>query len=111
MSVAAAFCTSMVRVTSVPDSVLAGAVKVTVPLALPPLPASMLMVLGEVEEKLWSLLTCTVNVPVASEDTVKGTEMVAPGSMLILLAWAWKSRGREKVKERDKVKHFFMYFM
>ncbi len=58
----------MVRVTSVPDSVLAGAVKVTVPLALPPLPASMLTVLGEVEEKLRSLLTCTVNVPVASED-------------------------------------------
>ncbi len=49
MSVAAAFSASMVRVTSVPDAALAGAVKVMVPLALPPLPAAMAMVLGDVK--------------------------------------------------------------
>lgn len=49
MSVAAAFSASMVRVTSVPDAALAGTVKVMVPLALPPLPAAMVTVLGEVE--------------------------------------------------------------
>lgn len=50
MSVAAVFSASMVRVTCVPDEALAGTVKVTVPLALPPLSAAMVMVLGEVEE-------------------------------------------------------------
>lgn len=49
MSVAAAFSASMVRVTSVPDAALAGAVKVTVPLAVPPSPDAMVMELGEVE--------------------------------------------------------------
>lgn len=49
MSVAAAFCAPMVSVTSVPDAALAGTAKVTVLLALPPLPASMVMELGEVE--------------------------------------------------------------
>ena len=49
MSLSAVFSASMVRVTSVPDAALAGAVKVTVPLALPPLPAAMVTVLGEDE--------------------------------------------------------------
>lgn len=49
MSVVAASSASMVRVTSVPDAALAGAVKVTVPLAFPPLPADMVTVLGEVK--------------------------------------------------------------
>lgn len=49
MSVAAAFSASMVRVTSVPDAALGGIVKVTVPLALPPLPAAAVTVLGDVD--------------------------------------------------------------
>lgn len=44
-----AFCASMIRVTSVPDAALAGTVKVTVPLAAPPLPAPMVTELGEDE--------------------------------------------------------------
>lgn len=49
----------MVRGMSVPDGLLAGAVRVTVLLALPPLPVAMVIVLGEVEAKLQSLLTWT----------------------------------------------------
>lgn len=41
MSVPAAFWTSMVRVTSVPEAALSGTVKFTVLLAVPPLPATM----------------------------------------------------------------------
>lgn len=115
-SVAAAFSASMVRVTSVPDATLAGTVKVTVPRALPPLPAVMVTVLGEVEENLRSLLTRTVNVPVVSEDTMKGMEMVEPRSMLMLSAWAWKNGGggKGKFEERGRNKetrHFFTYFI
>ncbi len=96
MSVAAAFSASMVSVTSVPDAALAGAVRVTVPWALPPLPAAMVMLLGEAPVKLRSLLARTVKVPVADslitplvvEATVKGMEMVEPGSMLVVLARA-----------------------
>lgn len=47
MSVLAAFCASMVSVTSVPDAALAGTVKVTVPLAVPP--AAMVTEPGEEE--------------------------------------------------------------
>lgn len=92
----------MVSVTSVPVAALAGAVKVMVPLALPPPSAAMVMVLGEVVSKPRSLLACTVNVPVAVSlttplvvvATVNGMEMSEPGSMLVLLAWAWNSGGK-----------------
>lgn len=84
----------MVRVTSVPDLVLAGTLKVIVPLALPPSLGPILTFPGEVKSNLRSLLTCTVNVPVTSEDTVKGMMMRVPGSMLILSACAWKSSDR-----------------
>ena len=86
MSLAAEFSTSMVRVTSVPDAVSAGAVRVTLPLASPPLPSATVTEFGEVEVKPRSLLARTVNVPGVSEDTVKGMEAVVPGSMLMLLA-------------------------
>lgn len=49
MSVAVALFASMVRVTSVPGGALDGAVRVTVPLALPPLPARIATLLGAVE--------------------------------------------------------------
>lgn len=86
----------MVRVTSVPDAALAGAVKVTVLLTVPPVPAPIVTELGEVEVKFRSLVARTVYVPTAElfttppevVATVKGIEMVEPGSILVVLSWA-----------------------
>lgn len=98
MSVAAAFSTSIVRVTSVPDGVLAGAVKVTVPLVLPPSPAVIVTVGGVFRGNVRSLLPRTVYVPEMSDNTVKGMEMVEPGSMLVLLAFTWKQGRKTTIK-------------
>lgn len=79
----------MVRVTSVPDGVLAGAVRVTVPLAAPS-PVTMETLAGKEEVKPRSFVARTVKAPPVplAIATVKGTEMVEPGSR-VLSAWAW----------------------
>lgn len=70
---------SMVRVTSVPDVVLRGAVIFTVPLALPPVSRDKLD--GKVELKPWSLVAWILKVPpTPSVVKVKGTESGVPGT-------------------------------
>lgn len=69
----------MVRVTTVPDVVLVGAVMFTVPLALPPVSRGKLD--GTVEVKPWSLVAWMLKVPPApSVVKVKGTESGVPGT-------------------------------
>lgn len=68
----------MVRVTSVPDSVFTGAVRFTVPLALPPELRDKLD--GKSMSNLWSLVAWTVTIPaVPLITTEKGTISGTPG--------------------------------
>lgn len=79
MSVPPGASASMVRVTSVPDVVFRGAVRVTVPLALPPVSRDKLD--GKVEVKPWSLVARMLKVPPAPPViTEKGTESGIPGT-------------------------------
>lgn len=69
----------MVRVTSVPDGVFRGALRVTVPLAL--LSFARIKLVGKVESKPWSLVARTVKFPpVPPVVTEKGTENGVPGT-------------------------------
>ena len=69
----------MVRVTSVPDAVVPGAVRFTVPLALPPVSRTKLG--GEDELKPWSLVAWMLKVPPAPlVVTEKGTDNDFPGA-------------------------------
>lgn len=76
---------SMVRVTSVPDGVLRGAVRLTVLLALPP--ASRNKLDGKVEVKPWSLVAWMLKVPPAPPViTEKGTESGVPGTKTLFVS-------------------------
>lgn len=70
---------SMVRVTSVPDVVVTGAVRFTAPLALPPVSRTKLD--GNVDVNPRSLVARIVKFPPAPlVFTEKGTENVSPGA-------------------------------
>lgn len=82
MSVAPGVSASMVSTTSVPDGVLRGAERVTVPFVLFPL--SSHKVLGNVESKSLLLVTRIVRFPPAPLlITKKGTEKGVPGTMML----------------------------
>lgn len=79
MSVAPGDSASIVRVTSVPDAVLAGAVRVTVPLALTPV--TSVRSVGEEEGNPRSFVARMVkDPPVPLVVTVNRTEKGVPGS-------------------------------
>ena len=83
---------SIVRVTSVPDVVVTGAVRFTVPLALPPVSKTKLE--GNVDVNPWSLVARIVKVPPAPlVFTVKGTDNVSPGAKTPFVS---ASNGRKK---------------
>lgn len=72
----------MVRVTSVPDGVLRGAERLTVPLVL--FPASTNKLVGNVESKRLLLVALMVKFPpVPSVITEKGTENGCPGIKML----------------------------
>lgn len=72
----------MVRVTSVPDGVLRGAERVTVPLVL--FPVSRNKLVGDVESKRWLLVARMVKFPpVPLVITEKGTENGVPGTKML----------------------------
>lgn len=72
----------MMRVTSVPDRVVAGAVMVTVPFTLSPVLSDKLV--GKVEGKAWLLVARMVKFPPAPlVIIVKGTESGASGTKML----------------------------